>query len=61
MSETLAHGDYQGQFHWHNGQKCLTIDMSSFPLTSGGSGHPRFSADFAYYSLTVILAPVIEA
>jgi hypothetical protein len=48
VQETLIPGDYQGQFHWHDGQGRLMIDASSFPLTTDGSRHPHFSADFAY-------------
>jgi len=59
--ETLAPRDYQGQILWRDGRERLTIDLSSFPLASDGSRHPRFSADFAYYSLPVILATVIQA
>jgi hypothetical protein len=58
--ETLTVGDYQGQFHWHDGQGRLTIDASSYPLTADGSRHPHFSADFAYYSLPLLLTPVIQ-
>ena len=58
--ETLMIGDYQGQFHWHDGQGRLTIDASSYPLTADGSRHPHFSAEFAYYSLPIILTPVIQ-
>ncbi len=57
--ETLTPGDYQGQFHRHDGQGRLTIAASSYPLTADGSRHPHFSADFAYYSLPVLLTPVI--
>ncbi len=39
----------------------LTIDASSYPLTTDGSNHPHFPADFAYYSLPVLLGPVIQA
>jgi len=59
--ETLTLGDYQGQFHWHDGQGRLTIDASSYPLTPDGSNHPHFSADFAYYSLPILLGPVVQA
>jgi hypothetical protein len=57
--ETLTPGDYKGQFHWHDGQGRLTIYASSYPLTADGSNHPQFSADFAYYSLPILLGPVI--
>ena len=60
VMQTLTHGDYQGQIHWHDGQGRLTIDASSFPLTSDESRHPHFSADFAYYSLLLLLTPVIQ-
>jgi hypothetical protein len=59
--ETLTPWDYQGQFHWHDGQGRMTIDASSYPLTADGSKHPHFSADFAYYSLLVWLGLVIQA
>jgi len=59
VMETLTPNDYQGQFHWHDGQGRLTTDASSYPLTADGSHHPHFSADFAYYSLPVLLTPVI--
>ena len=42
-------------------QGCLTLDASSYPLTTDGSRHPHFSADFAYYSLPVLLTPLIQA
>jgi hypothetical protein len=58
--ESLSHGDYQGQFHWHDGQGMMTIDASSPHLTADGSSHPHFSAEFAYYSLPVILSPVLQ-
>jgi len=51
---------YQGQFHSHDGQGRLTIDARS-QLTSDGSPHPKFSADFDYYSLPIILAPILQA
>ncbi len=47
--ETLTPRDYQGQFHWHDGHGRLTIDASSYPLSTDGPRHPHFSADFAYY------------
>jgi hypothetical protein len=60
--ENMAPGDYQGQFHWHDGQGRMTIDASSYPHTADGSRHPHhFSADFAYYSLPIILSPVLQA
>jgi len=59
VQETLTPSDYQGQFHWHDGQGRLTIDASSFPLTTDGSRHPHFSADFAYYSLPLLITRVI--
>jgi hypothetical protein len=59
--ETLEPRDYQGQLHWHDGQGRMTIDASSYPLTTDGSGHSHFSADFAYYSLPILLKPVIHA
>ena len=52
--------NYQGQFHWHDSQGRLTIDTCS-AATSDGSNHHRFSADFAYHSLKVIMAPVLQA
>ncbi len=58
--EVISPGDYQGQFHWYDGQERLAIDASSFPLTSDGSGHTHFSVDFAYYSLLIIFGPVIQ-
>jgi len=61
IQETFTPGDYQGQFHWNDGHGRLTIDASSFPLTADGSRHPHFSADFAYYSLPLLLTPVIQA
>ncbi len=45
--EVLPPQDYQGQFHWHDGQGRLTIDACS-TATSDGLAHPRFFADFAY-------------
>jgi len=39
----------------------MTIDASFFPLTADGSWHPDFSADFAYYSLPMLLTPAIHA
>jgi len=48
VTETLTPGDYQGEFHWHDGQGRLTIDASSYPLTADGSRYPHFSADFAF-------------
>jgi hypothetical protein len=59
--EKLTLGDYQGHFHWHDGQGKLSIDASSYPLLANGSRHPHFSANFAYYSLPVLLTPVIQA
>jgi len=59
--ETLTPRDYQGQFQWHDGQGRLTIDAPSYPLTADGSNHPHFTADFAYYSLPVLLGSVIQA
>jgi hypothetical protein len=61
IQEKLTPGDYQGQFHWHDGKGRLTIDASFFPLTTDGSRHPYFSADFAYYSLPLLLTLVIQA
>jgi hypothetical protein len=58
--EVLHAHYYQGQFHLHDGQGRLTIDACSV-ATSDGSRHPRFSADFAYHSLPIILNPVLHA
>jgi hypothetical protein len=44
-----------------DGQGRMTIDASSFPLTTNGSNHPHFSADFAKYSLPIIFGPLIQA
>ncbi len=57
--ETPTPWDYQGQLLWHDGQGRLTIDASSYPLTTDGSRHPHFSADFSYYSLHILLGLVI--
>jgi hypothetical protein len=59
--ETLTPRYYQGMFHWHDGQGRLTIEASSNPLTADGSRHLHFSANFAYYSLHVLLTHVIQA
>jgi hypothetical protein len=59
VKETLTPGDYNGQFHWHDGHGSLAIDASSYPLSADGFRHPHFSADFAYYSLPILLTPVI--
>jgi hypothetical protein len=59
-SERMKPRNYQGQFHWHNGQGRLTIDACS-AHTSDGSMNPRFSAEFAFHSLPLILTPVINA
>jgi len=48
------------QFHWHDGMGRLTIDACS-AATSDESTHPRFTADFAYHSLPIILGPVLQA
>jgi len=53
-------GDYQGQFHWHNGQWRLTIDACSIH-TSDRSFNPRFTADFAFHSLPILPTPVLIA
>jgi hypothetical protein len=59
--EVLTLMDYRRQFHWHDGQGRLQIDSSSFPLTADGSRNPHFTAEFAYYSLPLILNPDIKA
>ena len=53
-------GDYQGQFHWHNGQGRLAIDAYSLH-TADGSFNPRFTSDFAFHSLPIVLTPVLNA
>jgi hypothetical protein len=59
--ESLSPGDYQRQFHWHDGQGMMTIYASSPHPIADGSSHPHFSAEFAYYSLPSILSPVLHA
>ncbi len=61
LETLITPGDYQGPFHWHDGRGRLSIDASAYPLSADGSRHPHFSADFAYYSLPVLLTPVIQA
>ena len=57
---TLPSLDYHGKIHWHDDRGRLTIDACSHQ-TSDGSSHPRFSAEFAYYSLPIIWAPILQA
>jgi hypothetical protein len=59
--EVLSPMDYQGQFHKHDGQGRLTIDVSSFPLAAEDSRNPHFTAEFTYYSLPLISDPVTKA
>jgi hypothetical protein len=59
-SEILPPQDYQGLFHWHDGQRHMNIDAWSI-TTSDGSRHPRFSADYAYQSLPTIMGQILQA
>ena len=58
-TQSMPPGDYQGQFHWHNGQERLTID-ACFLHTANGSSNPRFTSDFAFHSLPILLTQVLN-